>query len=349
MSGKWPVSNVFVDFKYVLDNMDEDNVILVDTRSEEDYLKGHIPGAICLGEGKIDAAFVFGDDLIRTRPAEELIKILGSKGISPKSEIIIYGGKSDPHASVIYWILDVLSFPEIRFYNDGIDDAVNGGVELETGMHGMHTMPSVTFTATKNTELIATTDRVFENLTSKNAQLVDSRSEGENKGTDARALRGGKIPGAIHIHVQDNWVDAKSKELKPVEELKKLYSVLDPDREIICYCYIGIRSTYNYIVLKALGFKKIRNYDESWIIWGNRIDLPVENRSWFDSGSFKFLFKGMRMFDGVLGVIKEGMEKVESKIDMKEIKEDMPDTVETSKKSEARRKVAEKPIRAAFC
>ena len=297
---EWPVKSVFVELDYVLSK--KGGAVLVDTRSEDDYLKGHIPGAISLGRQKLKAALLLRDTLVRMRPLRELEKILGSKGIARESEIILYGVKSDFYAAVVYWILDVLGFPEIRFFNDGIAGAAASGVELETAVN---TLAPVKLKAAINESLAVTTERVYENLTSQKALLMDVRTPGEHSGGDPRALRGGRIPGSINIHVEDNLANPKSRTLKPVNELKELYKNLDPDREVIIYCQLATRAAYTYVILKALGFKKAASYDDSWIIWGNRIDLPVERVSWFNRRTFKFI-SGTKMMLSLLVVIAKG-------------------------------------------
>ncbi|MGB8164531.1 MAG: rhodanese-like domain-containing protein, partial [Nitrososphaeraceae archaeon] len=66
---------------------------------------------------------------------------------------------------------------------------------------------------------------------------------------------------------------------KNPEELKKLYieKCVTPDKNVICYCRIGERSSHTWFVLKyLLGYPSVRNYDGSWTEWGNMIGNPIE-------------------------------------------------------------------------
>ena len=90
------------------------------------------------------------------------------------------------------------------------------------------------------------------------------------------AQRGGHIPHAKNIP----WLQALKDDdtIKDPEDLK-LYikKGVTPDKNIICYCRIGERSSHTWFVLKyLLGYPSVRNYDGSWTEWGNMIGNPIE-------------------------------------------------------------------------
>ena len=70
--------------------------------------------------------------------------------------------------------------------------------------------------------------------------------------------------------------------LKDMAALKEVYKDLDPKKEIVALCQTGSRSAQTYAVLRDLGFQKVRNYDDSWVVWGSRLDLPAEDVSYYD-------------------------------------------------------------------
>ena len=92
------------------------------------------------------------------------------------------------------------------------------------------------------------------------------------------AQRGGHIPKANNIPWATAVNDADGT-FKSVELLKENYESkgVTPDKDVICYCRIGERSSHSWFVLKyLLGYSKVRNYDGSWTEWGNMIGNPVE-------------------------------------------------------------------------
>ncbi|MBT3275459.1 MAG: sulfurtransferase, partial [Spirochaetales bacterium] len=125
-------------------------------------------------------------------------------------------------------------------------------------------------------ELLADTEYILTNLDSTSVQVVDTRSADEYAGVDVRADRGGHIPGAVNV----DWVktvDSNSTFL-PVGELAELYdySGLDPNKTQITHCQTGVRGAHTYFVLRYMGFKDVKLYDESWVVWGNTDETPVE-------------------------------------------------------------------------
>ena len=84
-------------------------------------------------------------------------------------------------------------------------------------------------------------------------------------------------PGAFNIPWATAVNDADGT-FKALDELQKIYQPkgVTPDKDVICYCRIGERSSHTWFVLKyLLGYPKVRNYDGSWTEWGNMIGNPI--------------------------------------------------------------------------
>ena len=280
-----------VDTAYVAEAIKR-NAIIWDTRSEALYKQGHIPGAVNIG----DVGQVLRDenreDYIEIAKIE---KLMGAAGIDPSREVIVYGFKGNPYAYFGLITLQYFNAPNARVYHGGIDDWKTSGASVATEPSKL---PPVALKLKVKPELLADTAEVLKKVRDPKVQILDARTPEEFHGEDIRALRGGHIPGAIHVHYMDNWVDpdAATKlekklvstrdgmSLKPREQLQALYSKLDPEKETIVYCQSGIRASETATVLQDLGFKNVKVYDSSWIGYGNTAEAPIEEQTFFNVG-----------------------------------------------------------------
>ena len=46
---------------------------------------------------------------------------------------------------------------------------------------------------------------------------------------------------------------------------------ITPDKEIVTYCRSGVRAAHTYLLLRHLGYPRVRNYDGSWLEWAYRV------------------------------------------------------------------------------
>jgi thiosulfate/3-mercaptopyruvate sulfurtransferase len=183
----------------------------------------------------------------------------------------------------------------VRVYHEGIEDWTAAGRPVSQDV------PQLAPVALKleiNPGVAVTTKEMVAQLNKPDVQIVDARTPREFSGEDIRAIRGGHIPGAINIPYEQNWVDPETPgklarkqvtsnagmSLKSVEDLKKLYSKLDPKRETIVYCQSGVRASETAGVLQHLGFTNVKVYDSSWLGYGNTLDAPAENVTFFNVG-----------------------------------------------------------------
>ena len=112
-------------------------------------------------------------------------------------------------------------------------------------------------------------------------KIVDARTTGEIEGRELRgARRGGIVPSAIPVYWEDA-LDPDTRAFKSAPALDRLYrnrGVL-PEHDVIVYCQVGMRASFDLFMLHLLGYDKLKNYYGSWEEWGNREDLPIETLS----------------------------------------------------------------------
>ncbi len=288
------------------------HAILWDTRSAADYTLGHIPGAVNIG----DIGAVLRDENTEDYIAlEKIERILGAAGIDPAKEVVVYGDKASPYVYFGLVTLQYLNAANARIYHGGIDDWKSAGQPIT---NVVTLLPPAELKLTPNPALLVDTAEVVKKLHDPKVQIVDARTPKEYRGEDIRAIRGGHIPGAIPVHYMENWVDPETPgklekkltsnkdgmNLKSREQLQSLYSRLDPDKETIVYCQSGIRASETATILKDLGFKDVKVYDSSWLGYGNTLDAPAENVTFFNVG----------LLQGKLNAMQKRIDKLEKEL-----------------------------------
>ena len=249
------------------------NLCVIDVRPAEQFAQGHIPGAVHFD--------LFGLSLVDTREAPlkafmyMILHVLELRGVNEAKEVVFYEEDSGMRAARGLWFLEYFGHPNARMLDGGIKawKAAGFPVTRETVAP-----KAAAFKTAERREVLATADDVLSALNKKEFSILDTRSEGEYRGTHVRAARGGAIPGAIHIEWTDN-LDSSGK-FKSDAELRAMYNKagITPEKEVLSYCQGGYRAAHSYVALRLIGFPKVRNYIGSWKEWGDRSDLPIETQ-----------------------------------------------------------------------
>jgi thiosulfate/3-mercaptopyruvate sulfurtransferase len=253
---------------------------IIDARAPELFAGERIPGAVHLD--------LWALSLNDTDPEPlrafvwTISHYITVRGIDPKRPVVVYEEDSGVRAARVFWFLEYFGHPEVRLLDGGIKAWKAAGLPVETGAARQ---PPVTGwpddgSTPRREEVLAGWRDVFAaagaQAQRRDVAVLDTRSEGEHKGTTVRARRGGAIPRSVHIEWKENLTPDGS--FKPRPELRQMYAEkgITPDQEVITYCQGGYRAAHSYVALRLLGYPRVRNYVASWGEWGNREELPVE-------------------------------------------------------------------------
>ncbi len=251
-----------------------ENLVILHISKPERYAEFHVPGALFL-EGpryvRIEKP-VFG--LLPTE--QNFSALLESLGISPTTHVVTCDDEGGGWASRFLWTLDVAGHPHFSLLNGGLNSWVNEGfpISRETAAAG----PATRYPVSWHNEPLADTKYILSRLGSADLGLLDSRTPQEFSGEKKFSARGGHIPGAVLLNWVDTMDQGRNLRLKPEAELREMLEQrgLTSDREIVCYCQSHHRSSHSYIMLKALGYPRIKGYPGAWSEWADRPDTPVE-------------------------------------------------------------------------
>lgn len=255
---------------------------LVVIESDEDvllYHTGHIPGAL-----KVDWHLDLNDETTRDYVSPEgFAAMCSARGITRDSTIVVYGDNFNWWAAYALWVFSLFGHEDVRLLDGGRAKWVAEGRAMTTD--ATETTPSSYPVVPRDDATIrAFKDDVLAQI--GNGPLVDVRSPGEYSGEllhmpdypQEGAQRGGHVPTAKSVP----WKRAANDDgsFKSADELRAIYGDeqgLDAGDDVITYCRIGERSSHTWFVLThLLGFDHVRNYDGSWVEWGNAVRVPIE-------------------------------------------------------------------------
>lgn len=275
---QYATPGVLVSTDWLAQNIGREGLVVVE--SDEDvllYQTGHIPGAI-----KIDWHTDLNDPVTRDYVSNEAFAdLMGAKGISPDTTVVIYGDKSNWWAAYALWVFKLFGHEDVRLLDGGRDKWIAEGRELTKDepiiAPAVYPVPN-----RDDSTLRAFRDDVLAHFGNP---LIDVRSTEEYTGErthmpaypDEGALRGGHIPSAASVP----WAKAAGENgvFKTRAELEEIYldgAGLKKGDDVIAYCRIGERSSHTWFVLNyLLGFANVRNYDGSWTEWGSLVGVPI--------------------------------------------------------------------------
>jgi thiosulfate/3-mercaptopyruvate sulfurtransferase len=235
------------------------------------YRAGHVPGAAYLDAAELDdpAANADGQPI---RPAAAAV-LFGRPGIDHETTVVAYDAAGGVLAARLFFVLEYFGHERVRVLNGGLGKWQREGRPLEVAAP---TIRPLTFDPRPRRDLVATAAEVQASLGRADACLIDARSPAEFAGTEKRAARGGRIPGAANV----DWERTMTRDgtFKDADALRALFegAGMRPEQTAVVYCQSGNRSAQDYLALRLLGHSRIRNYDGSWMEWGNTPTLPVE-------------------------------------------------------------------------
>ena len=240
----------------------------------ETYTGGHLAGAVAI-DWKRELIEREDESSGLVVDAERFASMARRLGLRPDDTLVFYGDQGGRHATRALWTFEY-------YGHAGALHWLDGGREkwLAEGRPLTQDEPSLTPSdyptpAGGDASVRLTCAEVQSRLGQDGFAVLDVRTDGEHAGTDVRAARGGRIPGALHVFWKQSV--AADGRLRPRPELEELYGVVPRDGEVATHCQLGVRSAHTWFVLRhVLGYTNVRNYDGSWREWGDREDTPIE-------------------------------------------------------------------------
>lgn len=261
-----------------------DDMIIIDTRSPDDYAAGHLEGAV-----NIHDIFTY----LATSSPEGMAELtskfadaFGDCGLDGKKTAVLYEQSMNTgfgQSCRGYFLLSYLGYPSIKVLHGGLQAWVEAGFSLSTD--SVTPVPASFPTDAINSSLMLNVEQVKAAIDNPEIALLDVRDIDEWIGSSSSPYgvdfcpRKGRIPGATWIE----WY----RFMKPTpagQMIKSSDEVLaecatagiKADTPVYIYCFKGARASNSFLALKEAGIQDVRIYFGSWNEWSRDADLPIE-------------------------------------------------------------------------
>lgn len=275
-------AQTLVDPLWLVERMDEPDVVLLHVGTPAGYANGHLPNArlITLADvsapeslpGANEGGRNSNDQLMfEIKEVASLTASLESLGITNRSEIVLYGEADQPLPSTtrVAFVLDYLGLGDnVHLLNGGTNAWLTAGYELSGSSPAIPSAGSLRVQA--NDDLLADARDVAEVAQRAEFKLIDARLPMYYNGEEESFGGFGHIPGAISLPF-DSLVDNSGQ--FDEEQLTEAFqgAGINQGDNLIVYCHVGMRASQAVFAAKLLGFD-VQLYDGSFQDWvaGNR-------------------------------------------------------------------------------
>ena len=263
---------VLIDTSWLANNMNNKDIIIIDTSDHTQYMRFHIPGAIHIDYSEI--TYKRKKDKVSIQvPNDYFIKLLAQQGISNNSYVVIYDDMGGLNAGRLFWQLEQIGHKKVSVMNGGLVKWI-----LEHRKVNNKTAKLLCTTYTPNKTGARDNLASIETFKSTKNLIIDARSKEEYTG-HPKIRRSGHIPSAALWDWQNNVDFENSFLIKTPSQIKKEQKHIDLDnkkQEVIAYCRSGHRAAQTYLTLRSMGFEKVKLYDGSMSEYSQYKNAPLD-------------------------------------------------------------------------
>jgi thiosulfate/3-mercaptopyruvate sulfurtransferase len=278
----WPESSPLLTANALRQRLGTPELIIVDCRHDlarpaagrQDYLAGHIPGAVFASVDDDLAAPKRADTGRHPLPSpRDFAAVLGRWGFTPRSRVVAYDQGPGAWAARLWWMLRACGHSRVQ--------VLDGGLAAWRGAAGKldGAIPQIVPTEVAPREFSGTisTDEVARGVAASNITLVDARAAdrfaGRNETVDPVA---GRIPGSINVPFLGN-LGPDQCFLPPADLRARWAGVIDRagNTPLVAMCGSGVTACHNLLALELAGYAGTRLYVGSFSEWITNPARPV--------------------------------------------------------------------------
>jgi thiosulfate/3-mercaptopyruvate sulfurtransferase len=259
-----------VDAGWLREHLNDRDVRVVDFRwylqgrnGRDEYMRGHIPGAVFVDLGSITGKEGAGRHPLPT--ASQLEREMRRAGVSPATRVVVYDDTGGSVAARLWFLLGYFGHPTQAVLDGGLQA---WGEPLETDVPEV--LPGEFQAREPDSRRVVD----FETVRSlRGVPVLDARAgeryRGETEPIDPKA---GHIPGALSAPYASNL--GPDGRFKSPGDLRQRYEALGASSGAIVYCGSGVNACHHLLAMELAGIAGGRLYAGAWSDWSRR-DAPV--------------------------------------------------------------------------
>jgi thiosulfate/3-mercaptopyruvate sulfurtransferase len=247
-----------------------------DAWGREQYLTGHIPGAVYANLNEDLSGPRTGTNGRHPMPSDDaLLATLRRLGIANEAQVVVYDQDSGLYAGRLWWLLRYAGHRAVAVLDGGFAKWTAEGRPVRAGAEGR---PASSFQPAFDRTMHVPVDDVARRAGDGRTLLVDARGpdrfEGRAETIDKVA---GHIPGAANRFYRTNL--APDGTMLPPGALREQFTALlagrDP-RDAVMYCGSGVSACHNLLAMEHAGLPGSPLYVGSWSEWSSDPARPIE-------------------------------------------------------------------------
>ncbi|MDE3089048.1 MAG: sulfurtransferase [Chloroflexota bacterium] len=274
-----------VSTEWLAAHLNDANLRIVDVRwylldkdknGRDEYLRGHIPGAIFL-DVDTDLAAPRGQGPGRhpLPRADAFAETMARAGIGVDTNVIAYDDCGGVNAARVWWLLRHFGHAQVSLLDGGVTRWIAEGRPLQTQIPPV---PRTNFIALPRAGDLADQKLVDTLRSDPRALVLDvrvpERYEGKIEPLDPRA---GHVPGAKNAPAAGNLRAPDDPRFLDADALRARYAALGADQaeRVAAYCGSGINACQTIFALHLVGRDDALLYEGSWSDWSRTPGTPV--------------------------------------------------------------------------
>ena len=262
-----------IDAATLQQHLDDENILIVDLSCDDNYMQGHIAGAVHIGPMQLICGLAPAPGKLPT--LEQLTTLLANIGYEKHKHIVAYDDAGGCWAGRLIWTLTLLGHQNASLLDGGRNAWLSAGLPLTIEIPTIHKNAELALTL--DTHFIIDKEEILQRLGDSDFAVWDTRTAEEYRGEMPEQVRGGHIPGAVHLE-WTRLMDDKQY-LLPLAQIQSMLddAGLSKDKIIATHCQTHRRSGLTWFVAhKLLAYPAIKAYPGSWSDWASDANTPIE-------------------------------------------------------------------------